>query len=61
MGNVVYSHSITLTPGTVTVDVEDGEMSIHALTNAAAAGVKTGEMDSKVTKLETRGKGAGSV
>ena len=61
VGNVVYSHSITLTPGTVTVDVEDGEMSVHALTNAAAAGVKTGEMDSKVTKLETSGKGAGHV
>ena len=61
VGNVVYSHSITLTPGTVTVDVEDGEMSVHALTNAAAAGVKTGEMDSKVTKLETSGKGAGNV
>ena len=55
LGNVVYSHSITLTPGTVTVDVADGEMSVHALTKEAAAGVKNGKMDRKVTKLEASG------
>ncbi|HAT34105.1 MAG TPA: hypothetical protein DCS82_00190, partial [Rhodospirillaceae bacterium] len=45
-------NSITLTPGTVTVDVEDGVMSVHALTQDAADGVKTGEMDDKVTAFE---------
>ena len=52
LGHVIYANSITLTPGTVTVDVEDGVMSVHALTQDAADGVKTGEMDDKVTAFE---------
>ncbi|MBI3068430.1 MAG: Na+/H+ antiporter subunit E, partial [Betaproteobacteria bacterium] len=31
------ANSITLTPGTVTLDVADGELVVHALTRAAGA------------------------
>ena len=52
VGQVVYANSITLTPGTITLDVRDGEFLIHALTNEAAEGVLAGDMDKKVSKLE---------
>jgi len=52
VGQVVYANSITLTPGTITLDVRDGEFLVHALTDDAAEGVLAGDMDRKVTKLE---------
>ena len=53
LGHVIYANSITLTPGTVTVDVDDGVLRIHALTNDAADGVISGEMDKKVASVES--------
>ena len=52
MGQVVYANSITLTPGTVSLDLRDGEILVHALTNESAEGVLTGEMDARVCRLE---------
>ena len=52
VGQVVYANSITLTPGTITLDVRDGEFLVHALTEQAAEGVLSGDMDRKVSKLE---------
>jgi multicomponent Na+:H+ antiporter subunit E len=52
MGLVTYANSITLTPGTITCDVRDGYLLVHAITAESAAGVETGEMDAKVTALE---------
>jgi multicomponent Na+:H+ antiporter subunit E len=52
VGRVVYANSITLTPGTVTVDVEGDLLSVHALTDAAAEELKTGGMDRRVTRME---------
>jgi multicomponent Na+:H+ antiporter subunit E len=52
VAQVIYANSITLTPGTVTLDVRDGELLVHALTDASAAGLLTGEMDRRVTRLE---------
>ncbi len=52
IGQVVYANSITLTPGTVSVDVEDGSITVHALSRDAADGVETGEMDRRVAHLE---------
>ena len=52
LGHVIYANSITLTPGTVTVDVHGGVLSVHALTQEAADGVKSGEMDAKVVRME---------
>ena len=52
LGRVIYANSITLTPGTVSVKMEDDEITVHALTREAAEGVETGVMDAKVTRLE---------
>lgn len=52
MATVVLANSITLTPGTVTVNVtEDGLYEIHALTLGAASGVLDGSMQKKVAAL----------
>jgi multicomponent Na+:H+ antiporter subunit E len=55
LGQVIYANSITLTPGTVTIALEDGKLAIHALTPGAAEGLQTGEMDRRVKLLEGRG------
>lgn len=49
---VLHANSITMTPGTVTLEVEGNEFEVHALTRAAADGLKSGEMDRRVTSLE---------
>ena len=52
LGLVIFANSITLTPGTVSVDIEDDKVIIHALNAELAEGVLNGEMDKKVTALE---------
>lgn len=52
VGHVVHANSITITPGTVSLDVRDGTILVHALTNETAAGLKSGEMDRRVTWVE---------
>lgn len=52
MAYVILANSITLTPGTVTMNVtDDGVYEIHALTVGAAAGVLDGGMQKKVADL----------
>jgi multicomponent Na+:H+ antiporter subunit E len=48
----VYANSITQTPGTVTLDVGDGEVVVHALSRVAAAGVEEGEMARRVERMK---------
>jgi len=52
LGKVIYANSITLTPGTVTVDLKGDELRIHALDADAAADLETGEMASAVPDKE---------
>lgn len=52
LGHVVYANSITLTPGTVTLTLEDGAMEVHTLTEAAAEGLLSGDMDARVHAVE---------
>ncbi len=59
-GLVTYANSITLTPGTVTIEVEDADgdtprFLVHALDPSFAADVESGEMDRRVTALEGEG------
>ena len=54
IGQVVYANSITLTPGTITLDVRDGRFLVHALTDATADGLREGTMDRKCRALEGR-------
>lgn len=52
LGHVIYANSITLTPGTVSVDVKPDTILVHALTAESEAALKSGEMDARVTALE---------
>jgi multicomponent Na+:H+ antiporter subunit E len=52
VGQVMYANSITLTPGTVTLDVRDGNFIVHALTDDSAEGLLSGEMDRRAAHLE---------
>ena len=51
-GRVMYANSITLTPGTVTTQLDEDILEVHALTAEMAADVKSGQMDKMVTWLE---------
>ena len=52
VGVVTYANSITLTPGTISVDVRQDEILVHALTQAGAQALLEGEMDRRVTRFE---------
>jgi len=52
VGLVIHANSITLTPGTITIEAQKSEFLVHALTRAGAEGVTTGEMDRRVSACE---------
>lgn len=52
IGKVIYANSITLTPGTVTVNLEGDQFTVHALLRESIEELKAGEMDRRVTQLE---------
>jgi multicomponent Na+:H+ antiporter subunit E len=47
----ILANSITLTPGTLALDVYKGEITVHALTRAGADELRKGEMDRRVAEL----------
>jgi len=52
LGRVTYANSITLVPGTVTVDVNEDVLTVHALTQEVAEDLRRGEMDRRVCNVE---------
>jgi multicomponent Na+:H+ antiporter subunit E len=54
LARVTYANSITLTPGTITVEADEDEFLVHALTEAGAEDLAGGEMDRRVTAFERR-------
>lgn len=52
LARVIYANSITLTPGTVTLNVEGERILVHALEESTLADLKAGSMDQRVTRLE---------
>lgn len=52
VSRVTYANSITLTPGTVSLILTPDRITVHALTEASAAGVESGDMARKVEWLE---------
>ena len=52
LGKVIFANSITLTPGTVSIDLNGDEITVHALTNESAEDVLGGEMNRRVAGLE---------
>ena len=48
---VVLGNSITLTPGTITVEVGPGELIVHSIDAAAQEDLSSGLLDEKVSRL----------
>ncbi|MFB0532829.1 MAG: Na+/H+ antiporter subunit E [Desulfatiglandales bacterium] len=48
---VALANSITLTPGTITVDIREGEFFVHALDRKVAYDLTTGEMEDKIAHV----------
>ena len=54
MDQALLGNSITLTPGTLTLDIHDGRLQVHALTREGAAALEEGEMQRRVGALRSR-------
>ena len=51
-GRVAYANSITLTPGTISLEVLEDEIVVDALSAASATELQTGEMGRRSRRLE---------
>jgi len=54
LGLVIHANSITLTPGTITVEAEPGEFLVHGITRDTAEATIDSEMDRRVSACEDR-------
>ena len=52
IGRVILANSITLTPGTISVSMEDDSILVHALSFEGAAEDLSGDMSRRVSRLE---------
>jgi multicomponent Na+:H+ antiporter subunit E len=52
VGRVIHANSITLTPGTLAIEVSETEIEVHALSSAAADDLAAGEIGRRVTLIE---------
>lgn len=52
VGKVTYANSVTLTPGTVTLLLEEDHLEAHALLESSAVSLESGEMERKIAWLE---------
>ncbi len=50
----ILGNSITLTPGTLTLQIRDGHFVVHALTKSGARDIVGGEMDRRVAALREK-------
>lgn len=50
-GITVVANSITITPGTVTVDIVSGKLFVHALVPELAESIVNGELDSRIMRF----------
>lgn len=52
VGLVIHAQSITLTPGTITIEAGPNEFLVHSLTRAGAEGLADSDMDRRVSACE---------
>lgn len=52
LGLAVHANSITLTPGTLSIEAREGNIEVHALAHEFAESLQSGEMDRRVRALE---------
>jgi multicomponent Na+:H+ antiporter subunit E len=55
LGQVVFANSITLTPGTVSVETEEGYFLVHAISYSADDMDALADMDARVSATELAG------
>lgn len=55
LARVAYANSITLTPGTISIDVEGKYIEVHTLSESGVEGLMAGEMDKRITEVEAKG------
>lgn len=51
LGKAIYANSVTLTPGTVTLDIDGDELVVHALSREAASAIAKGEMGRRAAAM----------
>ena len=54
VGIVTFANSITLTPGTIAVEIDRNKISVHAITRENAFDLEQGVMNEKCTRFEGR-------
>lgn len=52
-GQVILANSITLTPGTLTIDIQEGEYLVHSLDRSFAKGLDQSGFAEKIGRMET--------
>jgi len=52
-GRVLYANSITLTPGTLSLELTNSDIEVHALSLQATKELQSGDMGKRVASLET--------
>lgn len=55
IGRTTYANSITLTPGTVCMDLNEHTARVHALSEEGAIALREGEMNRRVAAMERGG------
>lgn len=53
VGRVIFANSITLTPGTISVQLDSQRILVHALESEGIDDLKGGDMDRRVTWVES--------
>ncbi len=51
LGRVLYANAITLTPGTVTLELQGDNIIVHALSKESAASLATGQMAAAIPEV----------
>lgn len=51
-GKVILANSITMTPGTITVDIRDDRLLVHCLDESFSEGLENSEMEKRILRLE---------
>jgi multicomponent Na+:H+ antiporter subunit E len=49
---VILGNSITLSPGTVTIDIDEDRLLVHCLSSNSAASLRSGEVERRVARLK---------
>lgn len=54
-GKVVLANSITMTPGTITIDVRDDHFLVHCLDESFGEGLEGSDMERRIAEIERKG------